>query len=295
MLEDTAVVEINSELSNVLEMQKGSTIIVDSNDEDNEEEQFKAANELHPDDSILMKKLATNSAVKNLALMFGKAKTEVTDNKLRSNAKVDMSKFAKPAKADYGLKLKQLRDWKEERSTELARKEESLQEMAIAKVKGFMDAVMVVVKLQAWLRMIKHRRKFKQYMSERLITRRKVFAAWKRHLMGQKMRLNNVVGKPFRAWRGEVEDVKRLQLIVVQFFQSSIKKLKLTPQSVMCFFNRDQFSKALSETDINKVRRLVLLQMFRGWRAQVRALKTNQFKASQMLSRYYNCLAFDFK
>ncbi len=87
-----------------------------------------------------MKKLTSNNAVKNLAALFGKKKPEEQAT-LRSSTKVDMSKFAKPAKFDYGLKIKKLRQWNEEHAKELEQREESLQEMAVAKVRGFMDAV----------------------------------------------------------------------------------------------------------------------------------------------------------
>lgn len=235
-------------------------------------------------DAIYMKKLAANNAVKNLAAMFGKKAAPVEAN-FKARAKVDMSKFAKPAKADYGLKLDKLRDWKAERTRELEQREESLQEMAVAKVRGFMDAVLIIVKLQSWIRMIKPRRKYYLYRLERIVIRRKFFYGWKRYVKGQLMRLHYVIGKPFRAWKEEVEDVKRLQSMVLQFFQTSIKKLRLTPQSIMCFFSAEKFNSAISETDINKIRRLILSAIFRGWRIQVRSLKTMQFRAAQIISR----------
>lgn len=235
-------------------------------------------------DEIYLQKLSKNNAVKNLAAMFAKKPIAVEAN-FKSKTKVDMSKFAKPTKSDYGLKLQILKEWKEERSKELSQREESLQEMAVARVRGFMDAVMIIVKLQSWFRMMKHRKKYYLYRKELQILRSKYFYGWKRYVKAQLMRLQTVIGKPFRAWVNEVKDVKRLQEIVLQFFKSSIKKLKLTPQSIMCFFSAEKFTHSISESDFNKIRRLILSAIFRGWRVQVRALKTMQFKAAQIISR----------
>ena len=286
---------IESTVSNTGDYEASGSLIVDVDCDENgsqlegsedieahmTEEEIAAKDEAQ---AVYMKKLAANNAVKNLAAMFGK-KAAPVEAKLKSRAKVDMSKFAKPAKADYGLQLDKLRDWKAEWSRELAQREESLQEMAVAKVRGFMDAVVVIVKLQSWIRMIKPRRKYYLYRQERIVIRAKFFYGWKRYVQGQQMRLHYVIGKPFHAWKDEVEDLKRLQMIVLQFFQTSIKKLRLTPQSVMCFFSAEKFNNTISETDINKIRRLILSAIFRGWRIQVRSLKTMQFRASQIISR----------
>ena len=124
---------------------KGDDIEVEEDDISLTEDEKEAKKEA---DATYIKKLNANNAVKNLAAMFGK-KAAPVEVQFRSRVKVDMSKFAKPAKADYGLKIHKLREWKAERAKELALREESLQEMAVAKVRGFMDAVVIIVKLQS--------------------------------------------------------------------------------------------------------------------------------------------------
>lgn len=89
-----------------------------------------------------LKKLAANEAVKNLAELFSKMKKPETDQgTLKAKVQVDMSKFARPKKADYGLNLKQLRQWNLQHLKKLESEESALQEMIVAKVRGFMDLI----------------------------------------------------------------------------------------------------------------------------------------------------------
>lgn len=271
--------EIIDNFTNSLQSVRG-----DEAESEVEEENERPKDALEQGEEYL-KKLAANNTVQNIAKLFAKKKTEDKTVFVKSKTRVDMSKFAKPVKADYGLKMSKLRQWNLERTKDLEQKEESLQLLAVSKVRGFMDAVVVIVRLQSWVRMIKHRNIFLAYRAERAACRKKYFKAWKLHMLGQQMRLQNVIGKPFRGWQGEVEDRKRLQIIVLKFFQASITKLKLTPQSVMCFFSQQNLSEHISESDINKIRRLILQGLFDGWNAQVRSLKSKAFKASQILAR----------
>ena len=74
-------------------------------------------------------------------------------------------------------------------------------------------------------------------------------------------------GKFLYAWFEEAMDNKRLNVIVKEFFALSIRRLRLTPQACMAFFNREKAD--IPHTDMMKIRRLMLHKLFKGWNVEV--------------------------
>lgn len=58
-------------------------------------------------------------------------------------------------KVVYGLNLGLLRKWQKDKKEEILSSEEAKQEIAVSKVRGFLDAVGSVVRIQSWWRMLK--------------------------------------------------------------------------------------------------------------------------------------------
>jgi hypothetical protein len=52
-----------------------------------------------------------------------------------------MPKQEKPAKPDYGINIRRLKEWQDEQNSVLMSHEESMQEIALAKVRTFMLAI----------------------------------------------------------------------------------------------------------------------------------------------------------
>lgn len=113
---------------------------VSGGDYDEEEE-----GSLGKDEKEMAESMAGNEAVKNFAAMFSsfKVKSVVTEGITlkRKSIKHDNSKFEKIRKAEYGLKTKELREWKAQQLYEYERDEANKQTVAIARVHSFMDAI----------------------------------------------------------------------------------------------------------------------------------------------------------
>ena len=84
----------------------------------------------------------------------------------------------------------------------------------------------------------------------------------------EKKWLHHVVGKTFKAWAGEVEEVKRLKKIIKRFFMKCLQKYKLSCQAVLAFFD-PIWKKDISEIDRGKLRRLIVETIFKGWCKEV--------------------------
>lgn len=196
-------------------------------------------------------------------------------------------KIEKLPREDYGLDLSKMKSWVEARNERLAKQESYIQEMAIGRVRGFLDAVRMVTRLQTWWRMITFRKEFAEFRATRLVVKEKFFVAWKRQWVADKMHLYQSLGKPFEAWALETSDSKRLRFVVKDFFAMCIKRLKLTPQAVMVFFAPKDPTEEdiISEADSMKIRRLILSKLFSGWRYETRELRGQRFKATQILTR----------
>ena len=73
-------------------------------------------------------------------------------------ANTSAKRTPRPATNDkevYGLNLGMLRKWHKEKKEEMMGSEQAKQEIAVAKVRGFLDAVGCVVRIQSWWRMLK--------------------------------------------------------------------------------------------------------------------------------------------
>jgi hypothetical protein len=206
-------------------------------------------------------------------------------NTIKMREKVDMSKFEKPPVEDYGINIQQLKKWKHMRMQKLLEQEVSQQEVALSKVRGFMEAITKLTKIQSWWRMMGWKKTFNEYRMGRKQIKREFFGAWKRHMITEKMFLNYMIGKPFHGWASEVEESKRLNQLISTFFTTCIKRLKLTPQAVMAYFSQEDFGKLLSESDRTKIRRLILNKLFTGWGNEIRTQKVFRYRASVILSR----------
>ena len=199
--------------------------------------------------------------------------------------RLEKSKVVKVVKEDYGINIEKVKEWALIQNKKFLNEERFQHEIALMKVKSFMNAILKVTRIQAWYRMIKVRKQYLSRYNGKLILKSKVFKVWKQYAKCSLLFYEQVVGKPFRAWQGEIIDGKRLQVLVKEFFQLCIQRLKLTPQAVFAYFSPSQWGNVLSETDQNKIRRLILIKLFHGWQVEVRRLRVRRFHGSQILSR----------
>jgi hypothetical protein len=114
---------------------------------------------------------------------------------------------------DYGIDLKKLRAWNSELAAEQLGSEEYRQEYALAKMKGFMNAIIEIVRLQSWWRMLQIKATFKEWREERNAVRRYFFSAWKQYSGSENLRRRILVGKPFHDWAQEV----RYDELIIQY------------------------------------------------------------------------------
>ena len=84
---------------------------------------------------------------------------------------------------------------------------------------------------------MKLRRYFAAYRRERRAVKRIYFVGWRKYWKTEKMYIFQVIGKPFLAWKDEIQETKELNKLVSRFFKLSIERYRLTPQAVMCYFN----------------------------------------------------------
>lgn len=189
------------------------------------------------------------------------------------------------AEVVHGMDMRRLRGWSRENQRYLLAQEYARQEAALAKTRSFLRATVGVVQIQSWWRMSKLRRVFLSFRQARRDVKALIFTRWKQDWKANKMAYSAIVGRPFRAWREEVDEAKRLSVLVSKFFKLSIQRLKLTPQSVMAYFNRKEWGAAISEMDEYKIRRLIVVKLFHGWLSTAHSQRTNNYKASQIIAR----------
>jgi hypothetical protein len=171
------------------------------------------------------------------------------------------------------------------------KKEESKEgmqaELAITKVRQFMMAIKFIIQIQTWYRMMTFRRTFNRFRAKRREVKKLYYSGWFKFWRSEKGYRWQTRDSYFMAWKGEWQDTKRLQMLVSTFFAMCIKRLKLTPQALMAFFQAKKWSKFMKPEDLTKIRRLILIKMFKGWSLEVRRLKKNRFSAHQIISRCY--------
>ena len=221
-----------------------------------------------------------SETIQKLAAMIGKKDTE---KKKEAQVKEVVRKATPVEKSTYGMDLAKLRSWSREAESEKLASEIFRQEFALNKMKGFMHAILHIVRLQNWWRMLRAKAKFAQWRAERNEMKLKFFRGWKIYFRAEKMRNMIMCGKPFKAWTQEIADEKRLSALVGEFFKRSIAKSRLTPQAVMTFFSSEEVD--ISEQDRNKIRRLILTRLLRGWQADMKETLRNRYRASMILAR----------
>ena len=202
-----------------------------------------------------------------------------------SSTKKEALNLFKSKKTSFGLDIAELKRWSQERTEQELGQESSKQEIAVSKVKGFLDAIATAVYVQSWWRMIRIRREYNRIMNERKYLKRRCYRSWKIYWKSERLYLFHVLGKFFEAWRDEIKDEKRLKKTIAGFFAICIKRMKLTPQAIMAFFNPGEWSHMIAHEDRMKIRRMVLLKLFNGWKNESHDLKIMRYKASQILSR----------
>ena len=228
----------------------------------------------------LLMDMRDSETIQKLAAMIAKKGTE---KKNEVQVKAVIKKSTPIEKSTYGMDLAKLRAWSREEENEKLSSESFRQEFALDKMKGFMHAILHIVKLQNWWRMLRSKAKFAEWRAERNEIKEKFFCAWKIYFRAEKMRHMILCGKPFHAWTQEIVDEKRLSKLVGEFFRISIARSRLTPQAVMTFFSSEEVD--ISEQDRNKIRRLILTRLYRGWQADVKETLRTRYKASAILAR----------
>jgi hypothetical protein len=230
-----------------------------------------------------LSEIENSETVKRLASLFQGVKMPDKQAKMKIRDKGPIP--TKISKEDYGLDIRKLKNWSREINDERLQGEEAKQEFALAQMKSFVDAIGYLVKIQTWWRKIRIQAQFKRWKADRNIIRSRFFGGWKTYYYAEKMRNNIVCGKPFRAWMNDVLEQKRLNTLALEFFKLSIARSRLSYQSVMVFFNPQGWTKVITESDISKIRRLILYQLLIGWRTTVTLRSVSRFKALQHLTR----------
>ena len=259
------------------EMLRPSTARTDRTEEEDDDD-HAAAEELRNKNAQILSKM-------NLLMRAQPAAEEEKEEKIQREEQTEI-KIEKPKREDYGIEISKLKGWQSVRDDRALEEEEARQEIAVARVRGFLDAMRMLTRLQAWWRMMTFKMEFRAFRNARLAIKRKFFNGWRQYWAAEHMYLFHTLGKPFEAWAGETESAKQLKQIVTQFFELCVRRLRLTPQAVMCYFAPPgENSVQISETDGMKIRRLILSKLFEGWKAEVRELRGMRFKASQILAR----------
>jgi len=185
----------------------------------------------------------------------------------------------------YGVDISLLRSWQRDRTERFLDQEYSRQEIAVTKVRDFLDAIDRIVKIQSWYRMVHPRRRYHELKSVQTRLKNNFFRAIRLYGKSEKMCRVNIYGKFFLAWKEETLASKWMQHVIQEFFQKCIQRLRLTPQAIMAFFHEQKWTKAVPRSDLLKIRRLVLQKLFDSWRTETKNLSTLRYKASQILSR----------
>jgi len=226
-----------------------------------------------------------NTVLTKMKDFFRSFSQEEEEEEAVQPVKLEKAKVVKVIKENYGINIEKIKKWAQIQNSRFLNEEKFQHEIALTKVKGFMNAIIKATRIQAWYRMIKVRKQYLSRYNGKLMLKNKFFIAWRQYSRCSVLFYEQVVGKPFRAWHGEVTDGKRLQVLVKEFFKLCIQRLKLTPQAVFAYFSPSQWGNVLSETDQNKIRRLILIKLFQGWQVEARRLRVRRFKGSQILSR----------
>ena len=93
--------------------------------------------------------LKSTDIIKKFSNMF-KKQSEQAEAKKRVKP---MEAYTKPTKEDYGLNINKLKKWNKKKILKKTSEDENRQEIALFKVKQFMDAIFLIIKLQSWWRM----------------------------------------------------------------------------------------------------------------------------------------------
>ena len=93
----------------------------------------------------------------------------------------------KSTRQTYGLDLKQLRQWSQDRLQEQLDTEMAKQEIAVAKVRAFLDAIVTNVKLQSWWRMMRVRMQYYEIMNQRRMLKKRCYRSLKIYWKSERM------------------------------------------------------------------------------------------------------------
>ena len=139
--------------------------------------------------------------------VFGK-----TDPKDKENAAIRREAYRRIERETYGMNIAQLKEWSKNRMKEELTTEMAKQQIAVAKVRDFLDAIgefssewwllycgvgligifslyiATIVRLQSWWRMSKMRRAFFQIIADRREVKKLYFRAIKIYWQSEKMR-----------------------------------------------------------------------------------------------------------
>ena len=174
-------------------------------------------------------RLKNTDTIKKLASLMSATKSK-TDKKVEETIKEVRIKTAPVERSTYGLNLEKLRAWSREVEKQRLDSEAFRQTAALGQMKGFMHAILLIVKLQNWWRMLRSKAKFAEWRKERNEVKSTFFRAWRIFYKSERMFYRIVVGKPLHAWIQEIADQKRLSALVAEFFKISIARSRLTPQ-----------------------------------------------------------------
>ena len=140
-------------------------------------EKMKAENE-----QVLLR---MSMLMKNMAF-----KKDVQEEKPKRAEQVEVVRVERPKREDYGLDIKELKRWKSEQEERALQEEENRQEVAVTKVRGFLDGLRMITRLQSWWRMMTFKIEFREFRNARLDIKRIFYIAWKRYWQAEHMYVN---------------------------------------------------------------------------------------------------------
>jgi hypothetical protein len=184
---------------------------LENDDEDEDGGDDTQVSEMQKENAEILKKMSM--------LMKNMNKKPVVQEQTRIQRQpMNSVKVEKLKREDYGLDVSKMKSWQEERKEKLMEEEEHRQEIAVARVRGFLDAIRMLTRLQCWWRMMHFKMEFKAFRNARLEIKGKFYNAWKQHWKAEHMFLYQRIGKIFEAWAAEVQNSKTLKEIVKSFY-----------------------------------------------------------------------------
>lgn len=190
-------------------------------------------------------------------------------------------------KSKVGLDIQKLKIWKTDRDKEFLNEDNGKikQELEMSRMRKFAKAVAAVIKLQAWVRCMIQRRKFRALHAAKIFKEAEFFHKWLIYWKSEKKLRITRTGRCFRAWAMDCKEMLQMTALAIKFFNKAFSRPYLTNQTVRAFFEPHPWHGSVTEKQRTKIRFMLLDVLFTGWLKEFQRLKINRFKASQAIIR----------